>query len=299
MDKIAALTALKKSPHVMVMHHDIEVDLSTITVRGVREPVLFIGQSELIGWIRMEGTNAVWRYGSLLTGGSSQPHSLGDPSQDGGLEAARAVDAAWSEIKPEWPPVGCADGEPERFAACIEAGELPAQWSKAIMPQEPTTASQQPPAQGAGTGSDSPFATDFNPYRHDQTRHPAASGLTEQQLDGRILESVYPAAAPAAIGAIALFLAILEMPYEFYVLLRVAVPAMAIWICTIASGQKKTGWIGVFAMAAVLWNPLIPIEMPRSAWVLPDLVGAALFAAAGYTMPASKPATRQESPAQL
>ncbi|MDQ1053068.1 hypothetical protein QE394_000996 [Arthrobacter sp. SORGH_AS 212] len=145
----------------------------------------------------------------------------------------------------------------------------------------------------------SPYETEFNPYRHDSIRRPAAPRITEQQLDGRILETVYPAAAPAAIGAIALVLAILPMPYEFYVLLRVAVPAMAIWICTIAGGQKKTGWVVSLALAAVLWNPIIPVEMPRNAWAFLDILGAAVFSLAGYNMPASQPALRREPPVPL
>jgi hypothetical protein len=137
--------------------------------------------------------------------------------------------------------------------------------------------------------SESPYETEFNPFRHDSIWKPAAPGFTEQQLDGRILETVHPAAVPAWVGAIALFLAILSMPYEFYVLLRLVVPAMAIWVCTIAGGQKKTGCVVVFTLAAFLWNPLMPIELPRGAWAFPDIVGAILFGVAAAQMPASKP----------
>lgn len=235
----------------------------------------------------------------MLTGGSSAPQPLGNLNDDG-RSLANAVDKAFDEIGPTWPPMGGDAGEPGRFVAAIEAGRRPPLWSQApvvslqqfVQPVPPTAAAGQPGPQAL---ADLPYETEFSSYRHDRIRHPASLGITEEQLGGRITETVHPAAAPAAIGAITLFLAILPMPYEFYVLLRVAVPAMAIWICTIASGQKKTGWIVVFVLAAVLWNPLVPFKMPRTAWVLPNLVGAALFAAAGYTMPASKPALRKQS----
>lgn len=308
MHKAATLKTVMSSTWIAMMHHDIMTRIAFIPFRGASEPVLIIEQSELVGWVRMEGTDAIWRYGSILTGTASTPRNLGNPLTDDGRAIAQAVDLAWAEIQPEWPPAG-EDGEHERFAAAIEAGERPAPWSEAAVveaseveapqyvyrPVPPAAAPQPAPQASSQALPDSPYETEFSPYRHDRTRHPAAPGITEEQLDGRILETVYPAAAPAAIGATALFLAILSMPYEFYVLLRVAVPAMAIWICTIASGQKKNGWIVVCALAAILWNPLVPIEMPRTAWVLPDLVGAALFAAAGYTMPASKPALRRQS----
>ncbi|MDQ1053067.1 hypothetical protein QE394_000995 [Arthrobacter sp. SORGH_AS 212] len=60
MDKLDALKTLQSSAY-LTLHHDIGVDLATITVRGVREPILLIEQSELVGWIRIEGPNAVWR----------------------------------------------------------------------------------------------------------------------------------------------------------------------------------------------------------------------------------------------
>lgn len=154
---------------------------------------------------------------------------------------------------------------------------------------------QRPPAPDRpSTQTPGPlYETEFSPYVHSTARHPAAPGYTERHLDGRILETVHPAVMPASIGGAALVLAILQMPYEFYVLLRWVVPAMAIWICTIASGQKRTGWVVVFTLVAVLWNPLIPFEMPRSAWVLPDIIGAILFARAAANLPASKPSLRQ------
>lgn len=125
---------------------------------------------------------------------------------------------------------------------------------------------------------------------HDRTRHPAAPGYSEKQLEGRVLETLHPAVIPSSIGAVAMFMAILPMPYEFYVLLRWVGPAVAIW--TVAGGQKKTGWVAVFALVTVLWNPLLPVEMPRSSWVFLNVAGLALFAAAGAQLKASKPALR-------
>jgi hypothetical protein len=264
-DKNDALRALLSSPAVTMMHHDLDSRLSTIRIKGKAEPVLFFIQSELVGWVRIEGINAIWRYGSMRTGGSSLPRRLGDPFQNHSRALTDAVDAAWREIRPEWPAVGSKDGEEEVFAASIEAGQRPESWSKAIVAQESmvsgfgeeTTAISSPPAaESVARDAGSPFETEFSPYRHDRVRHPAAPGVVESQLDGRILETVHPTAAPAVIGAIALFLATLPMPYEFYVLLHVVVPAMAIWICSIASGQKKGGW--------VVRSPLRPYYGTRS-----------------------------------
>lgn len=291
-----------------MMHHDITTRIAFIPFHGAAEPVLIIEQSELVGWVRMEGTDAIWRYGSMLTGSSPMPRNLGNPLSDEGRAISGAVDLAWAEVKPEWPPVGSKDGEHECFAAAIESGERPVLWSKAAVeaPQyvyrsavlETQTADIET-NEGNPEPSDSPFATEFSPYLHDRERHPAAPGYSEQQLDGRILQTVHPATVPAVIGGVALFIAVLPMPYEFYVLLRWVVPAMAIWMCTIAAGHKRTGWVVAFALIAILWNPLVPIEMPRRYWALPDLIGAALFGVAGAGLKASKPALRRNSPSSL
>ncbi|AOT05732.1 DUF6804 family protein [Arthrobacter sp. U41] len=99
---------------------------------------------------------------------------------------------------------------------------------------------------------------------------------------------------PAIIGAFFLLVGFLGAPYEFYVVLRWAVTSMAIWMCTIASGQKRTVWLVAFIGVALLFNPLIPIYMTREFWVLPDLIGVALFATAGGKLRASRPATHND-----
>lgn len=139
-----------------------------------------------------------------------------------------------------------------------------------------------------------PGPVEFSPYLHTRERFPAAKGFTEQHLDDVPLITVYPAVVPAIIGGFFLLVGWLGAPYEFYVVLRWAVTAMAIWMCTIASGQKRTFWVVVFTSMALLFNPIIPLVMTREFWVLPDMIGVALFATAGGKLRASRPATHND-----
>jgi hypothetical protein len=139
-----------------------------------------------------------------------------------------------------------------------------------------------------------PEPVEFSPYLHTRERFPAAKGFTEQQLDDVPLITVYPAVVPAIIGGFFLLVGWLGAPYEFYVVLRWAVTAMAIWMSTIASGQKRTYWVVAFTCVALLFNPIIPLNMTREFWILPDMIGAVLFATAGGKLRASRPATHND-----
>jgi hypothetical protein len=159
---------------------------------------------------------------------------------------------------------------------------------------------QNVPAQGYSAAVPSLAAStqsepvEFSAYLHTRERHPAASGFSEQQLDDVPLITVYPAVIPSIIGAFFLVVGFLGAPYEFYVVLRWAVTSMAIWMCIIASGQKRTVWVVAFTSMALLFNPFIPISMTREFWVVPDIIGAAIFATAGGKLRASRPATHKD-----
>jgi hypothetical protein len=147
------------------------------------------------------------------------------------------------------------------------------------------------PPQSASTQSE---PVEFSPYLHTRERYPAARGFSEQQLDDVPLITVYPAIIPSVIGAFFLLVGFLGASYEFYVVLRWAVTSMAIWMCTIASGQKRTVWVVAFTGMALLFNPFIPISMTREFWVVPDIIGGVLFATAGGKLRASRPATHND-----
>lgn len=130
----------------------------------------------------------------------------------------------------------------------------------------------------------------YDRYQHSTDRWPAAPGFTEEQLNGVPLITVHPATVPAVIGAVFLLMAGMGAEYEFYVVMRWAVTAMAIWMCVVASALRRTPWIVVFVAIALLFNPLIPIYATREFWLPFDFAGFVLFWVAGVKLRASKPA---------
>jgi hypothetical protein len=294
-DKFAQLMALMSTTEFKSLRSDVNRQVSGIYVNGVVEPFLVFSWSDFVGWIRLEGTDAVWRYGSLRTGRASLPRRLGDLTKYY-LPFVMAFGDAVIEVQLVEPSVDPAGGEPEEFVRSIENGQTPPAWSRAFPDPDGTAQLSSLPVAAsmpAPPATTQP-AVEFSPYLHSRDRYPAACGFTEQQLNGVPLMTVYPAVIPAIIGGIFLFVAFLGAPYEFYVVLRWAVSAMAIWICTIASGQHRTGWVVAFAAVGVLFNPFIPFILPREIWVVPDLLGAILFATAGGLLRASRPATEND-----
>lgn len=164
-------------------------------------------------------------------------------------------------------------------------------WTAHIQSAAPQDSIARTPPR-VGTTHSTPV--EFNAFLHTRELHPPAKGFSEQQLNNVPLITVYPAVIPAIIGAFFLLVGFLGAPYEFYVVLRWAVTSMAIWMLTIASGQKRSLWTFVFICMALLFNPIMPINMTRDFWVIPDIAGAVIFAIAGGKMCASRPATHAD-----
>lgn len=82
------------------------------------------------------------------------------------------------------------------------------------------------------------------------------------------------------IPALLLMVPVLSRPtYSYYAFLRVATCLFSLFAAYDAYKEEKHVFIGVFAVLALVFNPISPLRLPRSTWVLLNLVGALLFAA--------------------
>jgi len=86
-----------------------------------------------------------------------------------------------------------------------------------------------------------------------------------------------PHAVPAAIAAALLLVAVLELPYGFYTFLRLGVTAAAVYVAYSAYEWGKTWALWSFAVVALLFNPLVPVHLSKSAWMPIDLATSACF----------------------
>ena len=67
------------------------------------------------------------------------------------------------------------------------------------------------------------------------------------------------------ITAVLLFLALMEMPYGYYQFLRIAVFVSAL-VCAYQSYRLGTFFTIIFAVIAILFNPVFPIYLSREVW---------------------------------
>lgn len=83
----------------------------------------------------------------------------------------------------------------------------------------------------------------------------------------------------AALGAIAfLFVAAFShWPYSFYVLLRVTICAIGLYLAHCSFVAERKLWVWVFGAVALLFNPIIPMRMHRSDWSNINLIAALVF----------------------
>lgn len=79
--------------------------------------------------------------------------------------------------------------------------------------------------------------------------------------------------SPAALLVLALF----EMPHGYYTLLRIVVFAAAAWIAFVDYQDGLQWRSSFFALIAVLFNPVIPIDLDRETWSFIDAGVAAAF----------------------
>lgn len=91
--------------------------------------------------------------------------------------------------------------------------------------------------------------------------------------------------APAIVSLVFLLLAVFgRWPYGFYTLLRFAVCGSCLYLVLQAYELKKFVWAWIMAAMVVLFNPLIPIRLPRDAWQAIDLIAAVVLAVSLLTI---------------
>ncbi len=83
-----------------------------------------------------------------------------------------------------------------------------------------------------------------------------------------------------------LLVALFEMPYGFYTLLRLVVTLVALLtIWHAAALSRPPLWVVVLSLVAILFNPVMPVYLPRETWIFIDLAVAAFMALYAMTLP--------------
>ena len=79
---------------------------------------------------------------------------------------------------------------------------------------------------------------------------------------------------------IASLIAIMNLPFAFYELLRWLVTIASIALIVKSTEEGKRGWLLLAIPALVLWNPFFGATMAKSSWLIFNLVAGVGFLAA-------------------
>ena len=66
------------------------------------------------------------------------------------------------------------------------------------------------------------------------------------------------------------FAAIEKQPDSFYALLRWVCCAVFAYSGVVSFQMKRVPWLSIFAVLAVLFNPIFPLGLDRSSWIVAD-----------------------------
>ena len=79
-----------------------------------------------------------------------------------------------------------------------------------------------------------------------------------------------------------LLLAIANLPYGYYIFLRIAITIIAGINAFSVYKRKNKTLFAVFLGIAVLFNPLVPIYLDKGTWILIDLIVGLFFGVAAF-----------------
>ena len=89
------------------------------------------------------------------------------------------------------------------------------------------------------------------------------------------------ALAPGLLGAIALLGGLALLDSESFVIIRYVVSILALIICVFAIQSKAWLWLIGLVPIAVLWNPVVVIELSGQGWVSAQFIAALVFIVVG------------------
>lgn len=79
------------------------------------------------------------------------------------------------------------------------------------------------------------------------------------------------------VASVLLFWALSRHPYGYFTLLRWVVCATAAYSAYLSTTVNRIPWAWVFALIALLFNPLIPARIDRATWAYLDVAVGILF----------------------
>jgi hypothetical protein len=73
-------------------------------------------------------------------------------------------------------------------------------------------------------------------------------------------------------------------PYGYYILLRIVLCGIFVFLAVKAHEQKQVGWVCVLTIAAVVYNPIFRVHLNRVIWTVVNLVTIVLLIATVFAL---------------
>jgi hypothetical protein len=89
------------------------------------------------------------------------------------------------------------------------------------------------------------------------------------------------ALAPGLLGAIALLAGLALLDGDGFTIIRFVVSILAIILCVFVIQAKAWWWLAGLVPIAVLWNPIVVIELHGQGWVAAQFIAALVFIVVG------------------
>lgn len=102
-------------------------------------------------------------------------------------------------------------------------------------------------------------------------------------MNSRALLREPPIAQVIAI-AMLLWALVPTNPYDYYILLRVVVCGVSIYLAVRAHEMHKDGWVWVLGIMAVIYNPLLRVHLNRDIWSAVNVATIFIIAITVWTL---------------
>ena len=100
-----------------------------------------------------------------------------------------------------------------------------------------------------------------------------------------------PHLVPCLIAAVMALIAIADLPYGYYTLMRLVVCPTAIFVVVMAAKSHQMWAVWLYAITGLLFNPLVPVHLTKGIWQPLDFLAAAALVVAAFAIRTGKAET--------
>ena len=85
---------------------------------------------------------------------------------------------------------------------------------------------------------------------------------------------------PCLIAAVMALVAIADLPYGYYTLMRLVVCATAVFVIVMAAKSRQMWAVWLYSILALLFNPVAPVHLTKGLWQPIDFATGAMLVVA-------------------